>query len=475
MKYHKLSSILKRVKSIIEDKTRGISFWVTAEISNITFHRSGHCYLDLSETENDELKAQCKAIIWRKSLLEIEESLGSDTKNILKPGNAVLCRVLIVFSELYGFQLNILEVDLSFSLGNVEKQKQDVINRLTNESLINLNKQKLVPVVIQRIALVGSPNTSGFTDFREQLLKNQYGYCFIVKVFTCAVQGEKAEREIISCLHQVQKQDFDLVTIIRGGGSKLDLEVFNSYSIASSIAKCTLPIWTGIGHETDQSVCDLVANLQHKTPSAVASHIVEMTRNYEVQVSTCFQNIREFAERQTDRQSQFLALAIQFILSEPVTWVQRKRGSLHNTSARLVNVTNHKLRDQILLISDHKKTISSQSLLLIDRQRNKLKSIIEILFAYVESTVSSSGENLWNQVRHITSIAIQKLKHKSDMVTSYSALISAYDPKEILSKGYSIVRYKGSLLSDQKLSEGDALDIESKDRKIVATYKLDKK
>ncbi|WP_425393211.1 exodeoxyribonuclease VII large subunit [Ekhidna sp.] len=474
-KYHKLSVVLQRVKDIIYEKTKGVDFWVTAEISNINFHKSGHCYIDLSETEDDKLQAQCKAIIWSRTLYVIEQQLGSDTRNVLKSGNEILFNANVAFSEIYGFSLEINSVDLSFSLGNVEKQKQEAVKQLTQEGLINLNKQKPVPSVIQKIALIGSPNTSGFTDFREQLLKNQYNYHFSVTPFPCSVQGDKAEAEIISCFNNVKKQDFDIVALIRGGGSKLDLEIFNSINIAKTIAKFNIPVWTGIGHETDHSVCDLVANLEHKTPSALASHIVEMARNVEVQILTAFNQIRKHAEYQIEKKWRSSDLAIQYIQTEPVSKIRRKRGDLHNASTKIVNTTNQYLKDQILLISDYKKRLASQSELIVDRRKNNLKSATQILQARSEKTISTSNEVLANKLEKVVTLALQKVKSKSELIKSNSELISAFDPKNILAKGYSIVRYNGQLIADLKLKEGDELEIQSMNRSILASYLNDKK
>lgn len=469
-KYHKLSEVLARVKAIIYEKTQGIDFWVTAEISNISFHKSGHCYLDLTENVNNSIKAQCKATIWSKTLFEIENELGSDSKNVLKKGNEILFRAEIIFSEVYGFQLNIKEVDLTFAIGVLEKKKQEVIKQLTTEGLLNINKQKTIPKVIQKIALIGSPNTSGFTDFREQLLKNQYGYNFSITTFSCSVQGEKAEAEIVSCFNSIRNQKFDIVALIRGGGSKLDLEVFNSYSIASSIAKFPLPVWTGIGHETDTSVCDLVVNLQHKTPSALASHIVEIARNVEVEILTYFNHIRKHAEYQLEKKKRAVDLGIQYLITEPLTKVRRKRGDLHNTSTRIINTSNLILKDQILYISDLKTDIVNQVSILMDRRKNSLKSFAQILQVRVEKSIATTEELISNKLDKILTLAKHNLNAKIEKVKNITELIEAFDPINILAKGYSIVRFKETLLKDQTFSKGDELEIETSNRKIIVSY-----
>ena len=473
-RHFKLSQVLNRIRQIIDEAVSSHSVWIVAEISSVNFHKSGHCYLDLSENEHDKIIAKSKGIIWQRDLYQIEQVLGADLKHILKPGNEILFHASISFTELYGFSLHISTVDLSYTLGNLEKRKQEVINRLKSEKLLDINKQKKVPTIIQKIALIGSPNTSGHTDILEQLTKNQFNYKFQIVTFQCAVQGDKAELEIVSNFNKLQKLDFDIIAIIRGGGSKLDLEVFNSYEIAKAIANSNKPVWTGIGHETDFSICDMVANLHHKTPSALGSYIVEKNRSFEVAIITTFSYIHKYGEHKIHRLTGVNDLALQYITSEPITKVRRKRGDLHTVSTRIVNVSFDLLKSQDKQISEARQSLESLALFTIKSIKNNLIS----KFTQIESNVNSIARIAESKnaatLDRIAQSAADKIETKITKTNNILQVISAYDPSNILRKGYSIVRLNGVLLQNQQLKIGQELEIETKDRKLSATFNKEK-
>ena len=448
IKFYSLSLILERIKSIIDEKTEGKSFWLKAEISNITFHKSGHCYIELVETKDNKVIAHCKATIWARNLSTIKYDLTTDFDNILKKGNEFLCLTEIEFTPLYGLQINIQKVDISFSLGNLEKTKQETIKRLIKEGIFDTNRYKKPPVVIKRIALITSISTSGYADFHKQVIQNKYGYHFEIVDFNVTVQGDKAIDEICQRLGYLNNQNFDIVAIIRGGGSKLDLDVFNNYTLAKAVATHNLPVYTGIGHETDISVVDMVASMQHKTPTALGAYIVEQALNFDIRVNNTWTAIKEFQYLYFETQKNWLKLNIQTLTSESISRAQRKRGDLHTVQNRINAEVLDRINSEKRKLTDAKALISSQPVFLLTNKRQSNLNAIQMIVALVKHKCVLARGN----------------------VNYYLEAIQIYHPKNIMKKGYAIPYYKGNLYRNQSLKVKEELEIELFNQTLIVSF-----
>ncbi len=274
-----LRELQRRVKSVLEGAF-ALPLWVSAEISDIKVNYSGHCYLELVEKaekggDNGVPTAQARAVIWKSHFPRIAAYFEAETGQRLAPGLKILAKVLVSYHELYGFSLQITDVDPSFTLGDLERQRQQTIAQLQQDGVWEMNREVPLPTVVQRVAVVSSAQAAGYQDFCKELAKSPYR--FEVELFDAFMQGEAAEGSIIDALCRVadRLEEFDAVVIIRGGGSRSDLNCFNAYRLCSYIAQFPLPVITGIGHDKDTSVADMVAHTALKTPTAVAGWLVE--------------------------------------------------------------------------------------------------------------------------------------------------------------------------------------------------------
>jgi len=213
------------------------------------------------------------ANLWSANYSLIKDKLGNDLPSILTVGNKALFKLRIEFHKIYGIKVNILDIDSSFSYGEIEKLKQETISKLKVEGIFNHQKRLYLPVIAKRIALIGSPGTSGYRDFINGLTQNPVYRKFTVKEFQTTVQGDGAAPKLIEALKEARTYDVDVIVIIRGGGSKMDLNVFNDYELSREICLTKIPVLTGIGHETDEVVVDLVCSYRCITPTAVAKHL----------------------------------------------------------------------------------------------------------------------------------------------------------------------------------------------------------
>jgi exodeoxyribonuclease VII large subunit len=283
--YFTLFELNTIIKSAISDVFPG-ACWVAAEIAELKCNQKGHCYLELVEKEDEKTTAQIKATIWSYEYRKLGNKFEKSAGETLKPGMRVLLRVEVTFHEVYGLSLNIRDIDPAYTLGEMARKKKEVIDRLRKEGIMDMNKSLPLPLVPQRAAVVSSPTAAGYGDFFKQLDNNLYGYRFTHVLFPAIMQGQEAESSIISALNKIrrEKELFDVVAIIRGGGSVIDLNCFDGYEVASHAARFPLPVITGIGHEKDDTVVDMVAHTKLKTPTAVAEFLISGLRSYEENV-----------------------------------------------------------------------------------------------------------------------------------------------------------------------------------------------
>ncbi len=302
-----LSELQRRIKASVEGSLP-LPVWVVAEVSELKVNYSGHCYLELVEKSEPARggtpipRAQVRAVIWRSQYAMLSAYFEAQTGSRLSAGMKILAKVLVSYHELYGLSLQITDLDASYTLGEVERQKQMTIAQLKADGVWNMNREQELPLLTQRIAIVSSAAAAGYRDFCNEL--QQGGYAFRTTLFDAVVQGEAAEESICKALVQVaeRQEEFDVVVIIRGGGSASDLSCFNSYRLCSYVAQFPLPVVTGIGHDKDTSVADMVAHTPLKTPTAVAAWLTERMAQQEGWLCDASFRLADLAMQATQRE-----------------------------------------------------------------------------------------------------------------------------------------------------------------------------
>ena len=263
-----LQALLKEgVETLFPDR-----IWVKAEIAQISRTPVGHCYLELSQSDRNGLIAKARAVIWASRFPSIDQFFRAVTGAPLDKGMEVLCRVQVSYHVLYGMTMTIDEVDPSFTLGGKEVRRQQTLDRLSREGLLNLQKRLRLPLLPYRLAVISAEGAAGYGDFRRHLLENEYGFVFDIRLFPATLQGEEAPASIVAAFREILSsgEAYDAVLLLRGGGSELDLSCFDDYDLAVAIARCPVPVFTAIGHDRDFHVADQVANTFVKTPTALA-------------------------------------------------------------------------------------------------------------------------------------------------------------------------------------------------------------
>ena len=253
-------------------------YWVVGELSEVRETAAGHCYIELVQRDEAtrEMTAKARGTIWSRIYSLLRPYFLEQTGQPFGVGLKVLLQVTVDFHELYGYALDVRDIEPAYTIGDIARQRQLIINRLQQEGVINLNKELEFPALPQRVAVISSATAAGYDDFCHQLQNNPYGFHFYTRLFSSPMQGARTEQGIIEALNRIaENMDFwDIVVIIRGGGATSDLSCFDTYDLANNCAQFPLPIITGIGHHRDDTLLDIVAHTRAKTPTAAAELLI---------------------------------------------------------------------------------------------------------------------------------------------------------------------------------------------------------
>ncbi len=413
---YSLAALNQSLERFIREKFALTSYWVIAEVTKVQ-EKNGHFYLDLADSQDGKRVAEMSANMWFTTFNRVNETLDGELRAILKQGNKVLLNVRIEFHPVFGLKLNVLDVDPTITYGEIEQLKKETINRLKNEGLFDLQKALYLAPIIKKIALIGSPNTSGYRDFLDELKNNRIFTNFKVKEFSASVQGDYAVKEIVTGIQKANLYNVEAIIIVRGGGSKMDLNVFNAYEIASAIALSKIPVITGIGHETDEVVADLVAHQRQITPTAAAKFLYLRAGVFGGQLQTSFDAILKMAQ----------------------AWLAASKDEFNHTSKYLIHFTQNSLRENNDEIKDlvHELHIGVSEI--IEFERSKLRLDLSRVGNHSLNYISlKRSTELESRLDKIAMHSENTLDKNRVVVQNLADLLLLLNPEELLKKGYTI-------------------------------------
>ncbi|MBP5372282.1 MAG: exodeoxyribonuclease VII large subunit [Bacteroidales bacterium] len=403
---------LSELSALIEQglkQTLHPHYWVVGEISEIQANRNGHCYLELIEKPENEQNptAKMRAVVWANVYRMLAPYFESETGSPLSVGMKILVQVSVNFHSLYGLSLQITDINPTYTIGEDELRRQKIISQLEEEGIIDLNKEIPLPSVIQRIAVISSATAAGYQDFTQQLQFNLHGIAFHTELFPAAMQGVDVESTIIAQLDEIFKREseFDAVVIIRGGGARTDLRWFDNYNIAANVAQFPLPVITGIGHDKDQSITDLVAHTSLKTPTAVAEFIINTCSEFIEQLNELQDRLQTTLSEEIRAQHDLLnnyisALShrMQLVTMQSNNKLLHIRQTLqHSAQTILLKAANDLQLIETRIVAKEPKTILKQGYTLttsadgtIVRSSKQLKANDKITTHFADGTISST-------------------------------------------------------------------------------------
>lgn len=414
--------------------------WVIAEISEINTNRSGHCYLELIEksADNDQIIAKARATIWSFTYRMLKPYFETTTGQVLTRGLKVLVKATVEFHEVFGLSLNISDIDPSYTMGDMARRRREIILRLEEEGIARMNKEIELALVPQKIAIISSPSAAGYEDFIKQLEHNSRGYKVYHHLFPAVMQGKDAEQSIIHALERVFEHDlfFDAVAIIRGGGSTADLLCFDGYELAANVAQFPIPVLTGIGHERDESVVDLVSHTRLKTPTAVAEFIINTIDGFYNNLMMLQDGIVTGTQRYIDQNRHLLDTLPHRLKSTTQTHLNKQGQYLSTAFHRTQNGAQQILASHKHQLSQLSEQCKYKSAKYINKKNQHLD--------FLKSTLSLELKGYFRDQ-----------KQKIALLEKTSLLLN---PFEILKKGYTITAINGQILKTSTvLKPGDLI------------------
>ena len=392
-------------------------YWVEAELSECR-ESHGHCYMELIEKDSSSNTpiARASAKCWRSTWMMLRPYFERVTGRQLAKGMKVLLKVYPQFHEQYGFSWIVTDINPEFTLGDMARRRQEIIRQLKQEGVFDLQKELVIPMFAQRIAVISSATAAGYGDFCNQLSDNEYGFVFHTELFTAIMQGERVEESIIAALDRINERtdDFDVVVIIRGGGGTADFSGFDTLALAENVANFPLPIITGIGHERDECILDMVSNTRVKTPTAAAAMLIDN-----------------------------LARVYTFLQSAESTIAGCIGHALDYEKMRL-----DKLVRQIPLLFSMVRT----------REEARLDGALQSIRSASDAYMHGRNVSLATLERLFQNASMHVLDRHNSQLRQLELQLRTLDPKRMLRYGYSITRINGHAVRDAKdLKAGDEI------------------
>lgn len=398
-------------------------YWVEAELSECR-ESKGHCYMELIQKDERSATpiAKASAKCWVSKWMLIRPYFERTTGQRLHAGMKVLLKVYPQFHEAYGFSWIITDIDPTYTLGDMARKRQEIIRQLKEEGVFDLQKELQLPLFCQNIAVISSETAAGYGDFCNQLTDNPYGFLFHTQLFPAIMQGDGVEQSVINALEEIfdvqssLSDMFDCVVIIRGGGATSDMSGFDTLALAENVANFPIPIITGIGHERDESILDMVSYLRVKTPTAAAAFLIE--------------HLKEVRDSIEDLQNRMIHCA------------QQKLSALNSNLSAIADV--------IPRLFSIVKT----------RQEARLDSLFSSLLSSIQQTILAQKSNLATFEQRIPMLIVdRRLTAEYHRLEMLEEKIKSLDPALLLRRGYSITLFKGKAVRDPlALKKGDEIE-----------------
>lgn len=451
-KIFSLFEVTSSIEKTINERYKP-AYWIKAEMNKLNYYRhSGHCYPELVERQNGRVAAQIKAILWSDDYLRINEKFQQTLKEPLKDGIKILFLAKITFDSVHGLSLNIIDIDPAFTLGDIEKEKNDSIFRLKSAGLFDKNKSLKMAVLPQRIAIISVETSKGYADFLEVLQKNKWNYQFFHYLFPAILQGDRAVGSIIAQLMRIKKviNHFDAAAIIRGGGGDIGLSCYNNYDLAREISGFPIPVLTGIGHSTNETVVEMVSFMNAITPTKLAEYLIQEFHNFSFPVNEAEKKIINLSQRLiSDSKKEFQ--------SEVKMFRSVTENILISNSSEIKSLSDSLIRWTISFCSSSLQTV-------LQFASSIRKDIGNLIMNFNSELVHS--------IKSLKSHGLLKLKTSTSELQNLEKNISNMSPQNVLKRGYSITFLNGkSVKKESQLKNGDTIQTALYEGSILSTVK----
>ena len=436
-----LSQVARSIRKTIEQRYAK-QYWVKAEMHKLNLFASGHAFPELVEKVDDKIVAQFSGVIWKTSLQRINKRFVDLLNEPLREGGTFLLQVHIQYSEVHGVSLNIMDIDPDYSLGELQRERKETLERLEKEGLLRKNQQLPFPRLPKRVAIISAETSKGLSDFMEILTHNKEQYVVDTFLFPSYMQGDVAIPSISKKIEKINKHHhlFDIVVIVRGGGGEIGMSCYNNYSLCKTIASCKLPVLTGIGHSTNFTVAEMIAHQNAITPSELAESILKHFRREDQEL---LQSQRTVIEMSLDK-----LFHSQEALSQQRRQIIQQANLIIEYNKRFQTKATHGLAIYT------RKTLQTNE--------NALNNISNQLQLHSQRTLFQQKDRLERMKSNLLQLSKQQLLTATNALEQNVHKLTLLDPINVLRRGYSIVLHKGKTVSQDNLPESnDEIQIET--------------
>ena len=429
-------------------------FWIKAEVSKLNFYPpSGHCFPDLVEKKNGQITAQIRSVIWKENLISISKNFEEVTHEPLRDGISILFLAHVRFSSTYGLSLQIVDIDPLFTLGEMARDKMEAIDRLKREGIFELNRQLPLPLLIKNIAVISGETSKGYSDLITTLNNNGKGYRFILKLYTAVLQGDGAVESIGTQLMKIKENAsvFDAVAIIRGGGAESGMACYDHFELAAMVARFPIPVITGIGHSTNETVVEMVARVNKITPTDVAHFLLSGFVAFDERITLAENSLKRLSSLLIEGQRETLNVLSRHFIRAGSLYVREERQKLNalgNAVQQLITagVFNHRV-----ILGNYE----------------------QMLFHFSRQFVQANAHKLSDTLKYLN-ICFRHLSVTQDAhLNAMHQRILLLDPVNVLKRGFSITRFENKAISPENLPKSGALiETETYTQHITSTVTI---
>jgi exodeoxyribonuclease VII large subunit len=432
-----LQQVASSIRKTIEQRYAQ-SYWVKAEMHKLNRFPSGHAFPELVQKEGDKIIAQLSGTIWKQQLDRINQRFISLVKEPLKDGLNLLLLVKINFSETYGLSLQILDIDPSFSLGELQKQRDETLKKLSELGILNKNQSLEFPLIPKRIAVISADSSKGLSDFMEVIENNESGYKFFTHLFPAYLQGDAAVNSIVKTLEKIKsiKQHFDLVVIVRGGGAEVSMTCYNHFELCKAIAEFPLPILTGIGHSTNLTVAEMISFRNAITPTKLAEFLIQTYREFDQHIKDLQTQLFTISKSKLQASRNDFDALIRLFKSISFSTLEQNAVHLMNEQNRLERSIHNRIEKHRTVLSQFRLNFGYIAKNNLNRQESKL---------------TEAKNNLEQKILTLVERSKNELRISENKV-------EMLDPMQVLKRGFSLTTLGGQTIKENNFpKKGDLI------------------
>ena len=432
-----LQQVVSSIRKTIEERYQQY-YWVKAEMHKLNRFASGHCFPELLQKKDGKIVAQIRGTIWNHQFETINKRFIQVVKEPLKEDTTLLMQVKVTFHESYGLSLQIVDIDPNYALGELQRERQETLQKLQKEGLINSNQQLKFPLLPKRVAVISAESSKGHSDFMQVLNNNEWNYSFFTMLFPAYLQGDNAARSIIAQLENIKKvlHHFDLVVIVRGGGGEVGLSCYNDYKLCKAIASFPLPVLTGIGHSTNLTVAEMIAFRNAITPTELGDFLLQAFHNFSMPLKDAIKSIKYYA----------------------VATVEDEKIALNNLSKHFKNGAQQSLYNNQQKLIAQSREVGSNVRYNLQHNRQKIERLTQNTLRESVHIFQREREKMELLSTQIPRTIKSTILAQNNLLDNLQHSVEIMDPINVLKRGFSITTINGKTLKvDNKAQKGDEI------------------